>query len=168
MDKLDKFGRFKHCIKKGTKNKLTISIWRPKTCKRKNRKCFTFTVSQKSWSFLKLSLQPDQRRFPTWGQKVSIGQSEWWVMVNLIGDMTLMYTDLCLVYSAVQCTVSPAASYREMGAFIVTVALRMLQTACQCCTAVNIWSRDTIFSAGGSWCACAFCMFWQSYTISPK
>lgn len=52
MDKLDKFGRFKHCIKKGTKNetsKLTISMWRPKTCKRKNRKCFTFTVSQKSW-----------------------------------------------------------------------------------------------------------------------
>lgn len=36
------------------------------------------------------------------------------------------YTDLCLFYSAVQCTVLSERSYREMDMYFLTVAVRRL------------------------------------------
>lgn len=104
-----------------------------------------FLFRQKSWWVLKLSLQPFWKRSSTWGQCRSVcvirgdqlEQQNWWFMVRELGHMMKLsqlstglqtYTDLCLFYSAVQCTVLPARSYREMDMHFSTVAVRMLES----------------------------------------
>lgn len=88
-----------------------------------------------------------------------------------------MYTDLCLFYSAVQCTVLPARSYREMDMYFLTGCEDAVEGACCCSGFLSLtmlfgllrhnplcWRFSDVLVHFSFF----FLFFWQSYTISLK